>query len=236
MTTTSEQIRVIETKLRQRMEEGFNRAVQRNLISIEKQLNKLQNDFFTIMAMKIVDTPNPKLGSDNPFWKPLSPDYEDERDDRFGIDPGNFYEYSGAMRTTLEGLDAETIFGKPLVLFRIGDVGSTNQTFDSKGGSQIRYKSGRKAPANAKIDVLKAYITVDLYPRIKGAITNDAVLKRLWSVRTTRQSGKSRSIPLNYKLDNYQGQGDRPFLAQYLQWWMKGRARTIVRQSVGYAK
>lgn len=205
-----------ENRINLLVTETLQKTVQTKANRLKDQLIKVHNQFFTLMADTIVGAEKaPKLQGYTPTWKQLDPEYTSRRELEADIPEEEFFRFTGTLETKLASLKPTTYLGKPSITVK-------QSLTQSKSKKLKDHRS-------------KFIISVDLFPKINGTISDldeaevfDHVASS-W-VSTGGRSKKNPKIPLSYKLKSYQGQGDRPFLTYYMEWWLNVKTKNLMRR------
>ena len=221
------------------------RSVERTLIQAESNTKKIQKQFFKTMVGPKVgiigDTKQrmPFPGGSGmtlsiPTWPELNFEYTEYKKKN-----SKFFFYKGQMKETLKGLDAETIFGTPTVKYI--QKGLTSKGNEARQVSQLKDNflqvkiiggSGKTVKTIKNIESL-GQLEIDFYPKWEHSLRasfGDDFYKKFFSIRQTRYGKGRRPVFLSYKLRNRDNH--RPFMGQYMEWWMKTQASKILKQGV----
>lgn len=202
----------VENELRFIINRRFDGVVKNLIGRLEAALATLQSDFFTIMAQKTMGVSKPpSLAQYTPMWKPLNSDYVERREDETGVTQDKFFEHSGAMEGVLSSLNAATVFGKPLVTYQ------------------------QTVKASVVLKDLRGRITIDLYPKVMDIDALDEANYFKQKI-ISRKGSKLQTTPLSYRLKNFQGKLDRPFVQEYMKWWLNYRAKSLIRKVAGLSR
>lgn len=197
---------------------GIETILEKKIAQINKNINKLQDQFFTILSQKIVGAKSaPDLGAFTPPpWKPLNPKYL-MRKRRKGAGDG-FFKFTGKLQRSLKQTKAVNAFGKPVAEITQGA---------RSGGKFVTVRNGRAQSETGQFVAMKGLrvrpvITVDLYPRVTESIRDGRLNMSKYFTKQTA-----------VKLTNWRGREDRPIIAYYMNWWLDVKARRVVTQALG---
>lgn len=208
------------------IDEAINRLVNKSLSYtiqiLQKRAVNVQSKFFSYLAtsagvlgrsttnsmfsMPAIDAGTP-MGLGATTWPQLDPYYNIRK----GKGENRFFLYTGKLKNDLRGQNAVSKFGLPMI-----------QYFDEDGNlkaSSLKTRMGvRTRPGFNKNQPL-GHISIDLFPRVTGELKVDmgpAFYKKFFS-----------SYGMGYKMDNWRSK--RPFMGQYMEWWIKVKGLQIVR-------
>lgn len=184
--------------------------VQRRVVTLSDQLLALQDQFFTIMVQKGIDvTSAPSLGVYTAEWGALSKKYA--RTKKKLTHPG-FYYYSGRLKAGLLRSKATTAFGKPLVKV------SSNKS----GDGAVTYKAGKTLKLQDLRKSQNRYLVIQLYPKVKE------------NLKALRAEDYGQYIPGRraIKLATRRGSETRPYLANYMNWWLDTKAMAVIKRNL----
>lgn len=221
----NKQIDILKDRIYAAANNSFNSSIHRRMKTLRERLEFLQQDFFTSLATSISGASGPpRLGAYTPFWKPLSDSYTERREFTQDVAENEYFRFSGKLETTLSKLNPKTFLGIPVISYK-------------QGGVTKRLTENYKAPASSKgVEVLRARIEIDLFPKIAGAIEVIDEAELFDGVKLTwiseRRGKKTTTTPISYRLKNYQGAGERPIMEAYLKWWLNVKAKREVRKVI----
>ena len=182
---------------------------------IERNLLKLQGEFFKTLALMTINAANaPNLGEYTPTWKPLDPGYTARKQKR----GKGFYNFRGGLKRSLMASKATTSLGTPVVMtdaYAQSPAGKARYTYTN---GTARRDSG-SIVAKGKYEVKRVF-SIDLYPKVMEDIDEDMPF------------GNYFSKNIAVKMTNYRGQQDRPILANFMNWWLDVKAKQIVMKAL----
>ena len=184
--------------------------IEHRVKTLEDRLVELQGLFFTEMVQKGISVASaPPLGVYTESWSPLSRKYMRTKKKQMN---SGCYHYSGRLKSGLSRSSAITAFGKPLVQV------SSNRT----GTNAIAYKTGKALKLKDISNKQNRYIIVSLYPKVKES------LKKLQA----EDYGKYIPGQRAFKLASYRGNETRPYLANYMNWWLDVKATSTIKRAL----
>lgn len=205
------------------LQQGISNTYNDRIRKIELELQKVHRKFFKVMAMKTMDVKNvPSLGSYTPEWKQLSKKYKDKKL-RMGRSP-NFYSNTGDLKRTIQGLNATTVLGAPLV--RLGGLGQnlvkrTETWTFKKTNTQVTRTVIRNQGSFATSRILNQNlpkgITITPFPK---------VVENALSGMLNESDYFSEDIAT--KLKNPKGRRLRPLFTNYLNWYIDTEIRKAI--------
>ena len=220
------------------LNEAINKLVNKNtdytLKLLEKRVLTIQNKFFTYLVNSsgiIGASATPVLPSDGSYTPLTMPKWDDYSDSYYKSKKYNykrkskkaassyknrFFVNSGELKNTLKGLSATAIFGKPKVVFT-----PTNK--DEKKLSSKRL----------------GVISIDFFPKLGNqglkAEFKPAFYSTFFNQAQTNQTGKKPVfVGMKLRAVNKENAGNphRPFIGQYMQWWVKVKAKQTILKGV----
>lgn len=195
----------VQNALQATIQGAVNTRISTLETEIRAKVEKIHDQFFKVMSRMIVNQKEPALGSYRVTYKPLSEKYAQYRKKKYGVFKTRFYKFSGSMQTALTAMDPTTALGAPLIM---------SKGYGPKGGT---LRNLNQTLAGGR----KAQISVDPYPKLLDSI-ND-VPEHVEQIFGSK---------LAYRLSNYKGAWDRPFVRQYFLWWLNVRVRAAVKEAI----
>ena len=220
---------VIEEKLNVLVADSIKRTINK----IRLRMIKLQQLMLPYVASNMTDIAAPRTFPDislpQPSWpKELSPDYYAKKRREFkrsghSFKGDSYFYFKGYLQKYFSAKGRANVFsnfGTPtVILTREGQRGSTGvytqgnslniKFFDAKGGKLKGDFKGLKTKIGR--------IQVDLYPKVKG---------RLFSGMSM---GDYFPAQIAYRLDHYKGGQHREFMPQFMEWWLRVKAREALK-------
>ena len=217
---------------------AINKLINKNtdytLKLIEKRILTIQNRFFTYLVNSsgiIGASSTPTLPSDGSYrplgavkWPEFSSSYQQQKQYKYRTKAkkaassykNRFFINSGELKNTLKGLSATSIFGKPKVLFT-----PTNKDDKLLGNKRL------------------GTISIDFFPKLGNqglkAEFKPAFYSTFFGQKQTNQSGKKPVfVGMKLRAVNKENAGNphRPFIGQYMQWWVKVKAKQAILKGV----
>ena len=213
---------------------AINKAVNKNtgytLKILERRVLSIQGKFFTYLVNSsgiIGGSSTPALPTDGtyrplnqPKWPSFSKSYLAEKKSNYKTKSkkaassytNRFFINTGELKNSLKGLSATSLFGTPKVVFTPTD----------KRQELLQNFSG-----NRRLGV----ISVDFFPKLVNlkAQFNSNFYRTFFNQKQTQEAGK-KPVFIGMKLDNKDSK--RPFIGQYMQWWVKVKAKQAVLKGV----
>jgi len=213
----------------------INKSLDYTLVLIEKRIDNIQSRFFTYLANAsgIIGASNtPSLQSDGkekllsiPNWPRFRKDYASKKNKSYR---NRFFINTGELKHTLQGMSANKIFGKPVVFFLQPGQNNKYRTFESrpKGGYLSTNPKGFKPTQQI------GTISIDFFPKLQTDFKTQYGPKFFRDFFNQKQSTPAGHKPvfLGMKLDNHYTK--RPFIGQYMQWWVKVKAKQSVLKGI----
>lgn len=230
--------------VQQQVENLASKRIEKILLKLQEKANALQDKFFkylTTSAGVFGGNAAPTFAGislSQPKWDPLSPEYSKRktgsgltyfkaggagkvkaRSDRFFINKGNLQRYFARI-------SPQNKLGVPEVSFvQKGTRGSRAVSTAFKSGTGVRLnifdKSGQKLsqfkPSRGNIGT----VVIDLFPKIPGP------LPPVLTFQALQDLGFPKDVAM--KLTRRDGKISRPFMSQYMQWWVRTKGKEITK-------
>lgn len=201
-----------EAKLNQKVGERIFESIGDIASTVQRIMDDAEKKFATMLVLKGIDVGHaPSFGRYSTKWKPLDPGWLRRKLKKGHSE--NFYSYEGDLardiKTTLGGLNARTVLGRPLI-----QLVTRSGTLTMKGGRG-------STPAAIGLSALKKRqfsdisIRVRMYPNIE----ND--LKDPRSGKLEEEVFGHDDNLIGAKLTNWKGDVDRPLLSPYMKWFSR---------------
>lgn len=221
----------------------INRSLDYTLTIFQNRLARVQQKFFTTMVSNNIGIIGSASGTFNlpaedgqslmapPKWPDLSYEYSQYRKEKRYRN--RFFINKGELKNTLRGLNAERIFGKPTISYIQPGVGGSAKTYTSKAGggfktsaasnSGTRITNG-KFQSNGQLGT----ISIDFFPKLKTGFKSEykAQFFKDFFGQSQKSSKSGKPVFVGMKLDNKVNH--RPFIGQYMEWWMKVKGKQVI--------
>ena len=213
----------------------INKSVDYTLVLIEKRVQTVQARFFTYLvnASGIIGASGtPSLQGDGqeklltiPPWPRFRKDYASSKNKTYR---NRFFIDKGQLKATLQGMNSNRIFGKPTVFFLQPGQSNKYRTFQSKdrGGYLSTNPKGFKPTQQI------GNISIDFFPKLETGFKTQYKAKFFKDFFNQKQTAPAGHKPVfvGMKLDNKYTK--RPFIGQYMQWWVKVKAKQSVLKGI----
>lgn len=210
-------LEVFKERVFSQAQESSNLAMKQKVAVLRKSLLTLQDNFFKILATRMINSGPPHLGVFTPDWDELDSQYTERREKEYGVSSTMFFLRTGALQSKLNSLKAKTFLGTPLVSFKQ----STNTEFRSLGLNKLSRNK----------DNFSYLISIDMFPKFMSDIDSLDEADILDSVRSsaiTEIDRPGKRTPLSFRFKAFQGERNRPVLQAYMQWWLHTETKNLV--------
>jgi len=222
---------LLESKVRL----AYAKKVENILDQIQKDVEAIHKQFFVILGQQIVGQTNSSgfsaLKEYKTNWRDLTEPYTDKRVKK-GIEPNQFFQYSGELSTALNELKPERVFGHPVITYKRGSLaaGDSEEVIYNRNKKGTIFRKGlnargeRTALANLSQN-LAIRISINPFSKIKsgsgkGSFSTNISLKDYFT-------GGNKDIGM--KLGNSRTHpNSRSVVNPYLNWWVNVKVRAIV--------
>lgn len=230
MVKVAEQANEIITR---QLDKYLNKSVEYTLRTIQTRTMKLQKTFFQYLATEsgiIGASSQPSLPNPSgqslvkfPKWDTgFSLDYRYRKTKEY---QNNLFINTGELKRTLQKINPINTFGMPLITFK-EKGGRGSRTFESfKTVEGFKSSSTKTFVSNRELGV----VSIKLFPKVKEGFKerqSHSFFTTFFPQRQRANSSGSKPAFLGMKLDN--SKVARPFIGQYMDWWVKVKAKQTV--------
>jgi hypothetical protein len=208
-------------------------TVKKTMLQVQNKMKTLQRSMMVYLATSaatigVESAPTfPGINFGQPVYKPLTPDYLARKP--IGVS-NDFYRYSGRLQRDLKKTrnNGNNVFGVPTVTYVRRGQGGKTAIYNTVGSRQIEVKIfTAKGNSSTNFVGLKSdlgRISVDLYPELRVLTADKSSLRRITDLFDNDLIGA--------KFSNYRGRFNRSFLPQYMQWWLRVKAKEALRRAI----